>query len=156
MTNTLLQQKAPELNLMGSDKKMHPLADYKGRKVILYFYPKDNTPGCTLEAEGFRDRNEDLAAQNAVVLGVSKDSLDSHDKFIDKLNLPFVLLSDTEGTAAEAYGVWVEKNMYGKKSMGIQRSTFIIDEEGTVVYENRKVKADGHAEEIQEVLSALK
>ncbi|MFH5837049.1 peroxiredoxin [Proteiniclasticum sp. C24MP] len=147
-----LHEKAPDFTLMGSDNKKHSLSDYKGRKVILYFYPRDNTPGCTLEAESFRDHNEAIRDENAVIIGVSRDSLASHDKFITKLDLPFVLLSDEDSEASALYDVLTEKNMYGKKSIGIQRSTFIIDEEGIVIYENRKVKAEGHAEEIIEFL----
>jgi peroxiredoxin Q/BCP len=122
--------------------------------VILYFYPRDNTPGCTLEAESFRDNNETLKGQNAVIIGVSRDDLASHDKFITKLDLPFVLLSDEDSEVTTLYDVLKEKNMYGKKSIGIQRSTFIIDEEGILIYENRKVKAEGHAEEIIEFLKS--
>lgn len=151
-----LHEKAPDFKLMGSDGKEHSLSDYRGKKVILYFYPRDNTPGCTLEAESFRDHNDDLLKENAVILGVSRDSLDSHDKFIEKLGLPFVLLADEDSTVCTLYDVLKEKNMYGKKSIGIARSTFIIDEEGVVIYENRKVKAEGHGEEIRDFLQELK
>lgn len=151
-----LHEKAPDFKLMGSDGKEHSLSDYRGKKVILYFYPRDNTPGCTLEAESFRDHNDDLLKENAVILGVSRDSLDSHDKFIEKLGLPFVLLADEDSTVCTLYDVLKEKNMYGKKSIGIARSTFIIDEEGIVIYENRKVKAEGHGEEIRDFLQELK
>ncbi len=147
-----INEKAPDFTLMGSDNKEHSLKDYLGKKVILYFYPRDNTPGCTLEAESFRDQSETLQGENAVIIGVSRDSLDSHDKFISKLDLPFVLLSDEDSKVCTLYDVLKEKNMYGKKSIGIARSTFIIDEEGIVIYENRKVKAEGHAEEIVEFL----
>ena len=147
-----LHEKAPDFTLMGSDNQKHALSDYRGKKVILYFYPRDNTPGCTLEAESFRDHNDAFHDENAVVIGVSRDSLESHDKFITKLDLPFVLLSDEDSEVCTLYDVLKEKNMYGKKSIGIQRSTFIIDEEGIVIYENRKVKAEGHAEEIVEFL----
>nr|WP_281069643.1 peroxiredoxin [Proteiniclasticum aestuarii] len=149
-----LHEKAPDFTLMGSDDKNHSLSDYKGKKVILYFYPRDNTPGCTLEAESFRDHNETLKGQNAVIIGVSRDDLASHDKFITKLDLPFVLLSDEDSEVCTLYDVLKEKNMYGKKSIGIQRSTFIVDEEGILIYENRKVKAEGHAEEIIEFLKS--
>lgn len=149
-----LYEKAPDFTLKGSDDKNHSLSDYKGKKVILYFYPRDNTPGCTLEAESFRDNNETLKGQNAVIIGVSRDDLASHDKFITKLDLPFVLLSDEDSEVTTLYDVLKEKNMYGKKSIGIQRSTFIIDEEGILIYENRKVKAEGHAEEIIEFLKS--
>ncbi|HSR03925.1 MAG TPA: peroxiredoxin [Proteiniclasticum sp.] len=147
-----INEKAPDFTLMGSDNKEHSLKDYLGKKVILYFYPRDNTAGCTLEAESFRDQSETLQGENAVIIGVSRDSLDSHEKFITKLNLPFVLLSDEDSKVCTLYDVLKEKNMYGKKSIGIARSTFIIDEEGIVIYENRKVKAESHAEEIVEFL----
>ena len=143
-----LNKIASDFTLMGSDKKEHSLRDYKGKKVILYFYPKDNTPGCTTEACSFRDNFESLKDFNATVIGVSRDSLSSHDKFIEKLDIPFILLSDEESKVCTLYDVLKEKNMYGKKSIGIQRSTFIIDEEGKIIYENRKVKADGHSEEV--------
>lgn len=147
-----LHQPAPDFTLMGSDNKEHALSDYKGSLVVLYFYPRDNTPGCTLEAEGFRDHHDTLSSLKATVLGISRDSLGSHDKFIEKFRLPFLLLSDEESKVCELYDVLKEKNMYGKKSIGIQRSTFILDEEGIVIYENRKVKPEGHAEEILEFL----
>ena len=147
-----INEKAPDFKLMGSDNKEHSLKDYLGKKVILYFYPRDNTAGCTLEAESFRDQSETLQGENAVIIGISRDSLDSHEKFISKLDLPFVLLSDEDSKVCTMYDVLKEKNTYGKKSIGIARSTFIIDEEGIVIYENRKVKADGHAEEIVEFL----
>lgn len=144
---------APDFTLAGSDGKEHSLKDYRGKKVILYFYPKDNTPGCTNEAIAFKENTENLSGLNAVVLGVSRDSLASHEKFINKFGLPFVLLSDAESQVCELYGVLKEKNMFGKKSIGIERSTFVIDEEGKVIKEFRKVKVDGH---IDEVLEAVK
>jgi len=146
-------QMAPDFTLAGSDGKEHSLKDYRGKKVILYFYPKDNTPGCTNEAIAFKENTENLSGLNAVVLGVSRDSLTSHEKFINKFGLPFVLLSDAESQVCELYGVLKEKNMFGKKSIGIERSTFVIDEEGKVIKEFRKVKVDGH---INEVLEAVK
>ncbi|SHJ80820.1 peroxiredoxin Q/BCP [Clostridium amylolyticum] len=146
-------QIAPDFTLSGSDGKEHSLKDYRGKKVILYFYPKDNTPGCTNEAIAFKENTENLSGLNAVVLGVSRDSLASHEKFINKFGLPFVLLSDAESQVCELYGVLKEKNMFGKKSIGIERSTFVIDEEGKVIKEFRKVKVDGH---INEVLEAVK
>lgn len=137
---------------MGSDKKEHKLSDYLGKKVILYFYPRDNTPGCTNEACAFRDNFSAINNLNALVLGVNRDSLNSHDKFIQKLNIPFVLLSDSEGEVCKLYDVLKEKNMYGKKSIGIERSTFIIDENGIVKKIFRKVKVDGHVEKVLEAL----
>lgn len=144
---------APDFTLMGSDGKEHKLSDYRGKKVVLYFYPKDNTPGCTTEACDFRDNIHEINNLNAVVLGISKDKLISHNKFIEKFDLPFVLLSDEEKVVCGIYDVIKEKNMYGKKVLGIERSTFIIDEDGKLVKEFRKVKVKGH---IEEVLSELK
>ena len=143
----------PDFTLMGSDGKEHKLSDYKGKKVILYFYPKDNTPGCTTEACDFRDNISEITDLNAVVIGISKDNLNSHNKFIEKFNLPFILLSDEDKVVCNLYDVIKEKNMYGKKVLGIERSTFIIDEEGKLIKEFRKVKVKGH---IEEVLSSLK
>ena len=139
---------APDFTLMGSDKKEHKLSDYRGKKVILYFYPKDNTPGCTTEACDFRDNHSVISDKNAIVLGISKDNLNAHDKFIAKFELPFILLSDEEKVVCELYNVIKEKNMYGKKVLGIERSTFLIDENGILVKEFRKVKVKGHVEEV--------
>lgn len=144
---------APDFSLMGSDGKEHKLSDYRGKKVVLYFYPKDNTPGCTTEACDFRDNITEINDLNAVVLGVSKDNLNSHNKFIEKFNLPFILLSDEDKVVCALYDVIKEKNMYGKKVLGIERSTFLIDQEGKLLKEYRKVKVKGH---IEEVLSDLK
>lgn len=143
---------APDFSLAGSDGKTHKLSDYRGKKVILYFYPKDNTPGCTTEACDFRDNITTINDLNAVVLGISKDNLNSHNKFIEKFNLPFVLLSDEEKIVCELYDVIKEKNMYGRKTLGIERSTFIIDDNGNLIKEFRKVKVKGHIEEILEAL----
>ncbi len=143
---------APDFTLMGSDGKEHKLSDYKGKKVVLYFYPKDNTPGCTTEACDFRDNINEITNLNAVVLGISKDNLNSHNKFIEKFNLPFILLSDEDKVVCNLYDVIKEKNMYGKKVLGIERSTFIIDEDGNLIKEFRKVKVKGH---IEEVLNSL-
>lgn len=143
---------APEFSLIGSDGKEHKLSDYIGKKVILYFYPKDNTAGCSKEACSFRDNIKIVTDLNAVVLGISRDSLKSHDKFIEKFNLPFVLLSDEEEKVCRLYDVIKEKNMYGRKYMGIERSTFIIDEDGILKKAFRKVKIDGHIEKVIESL----
>jgi len=124
------------------------LAALKGRKVVLFFYPKDDTSGCTKEACGFRDAMPDFSKIDAEVLGVSKDSVKSHDKFKAKFDLPFFLVSDEDGSICESYGVWVEKSMYGRKYMGIERSTFLIDEKGVVQGAWRKVKVPGHVEEV--------
>jgi peroxiredoxin Q/BCP len=145
--------KAPSFSLLGSDKKIHNLNDYIGKKVVLYFYPKDNTPGCSKEAQCFVSSFSEFNNLNAVILGVSRDNMNSHDKFIEKLNIPFILLSDTEETVCTLYDVLKEKNMYGKKKIGIERSTFLIDEEGIITKIYRKVKVDGHIQDILDNLS---
>jgi peroxiredoxin Q/BCP len=146
-------RKAPEFTLQGSSKESISLKDLKGKTVVLYFYPKDDTPGCTKEACDFRDSLKKFTSKQAVVLGVSPDTVKAHDKFIDKFELPFELLSDPDHAVAEKYGVWVEKSMYGRKYMGIERSTFVIDPEGKLKAAFRKVKVDGH---VDEVLAAVK
>ena len=133
--------KAPDFTLPDQNGDMHSLADYRGSKVILYFYPKDNTSGCTKQACGFGDLYPQFREKGAVVLGVSKDSVQSHKKFEEKYGLPFTLLSDTERTVIEAYDVWKEKKNYGKVSMGVVRTTYLIDEEGIIVKAFDKVKA---------------
>ena len=140
----------PDFSLMGSDEKEHKLSDYKGKKVVLYFYPRDNTPGCSTEACDFRDNHSNFIDNNVVILGVSRDSLKSHNKFIEKLNLPFVLLSDEKEEVCNLFNVIKEKNMYGKKAIGIERSTFLIDEEGFITKIYRKVKVAGHIEDVLE------
>lgn len=150
---TLVNKKAPEFTLVNEKKEQVSLSDYLGKKVVLYFYPKDMTPGCTTEACDFRDYHEDFSELNAVILGISGDSADRHTKFIDKYGLPFSLLVDEDHEVAEKFGVWVLKKMYGREYMGIERSTFLINEEGIVIKEWRKVKVKNH---IQEVLEALK
>ena len=131
------------------------LKDLKGKKVILYFYPKDDTPGCTKEACGFRDALPDFSKIDATVIGVSKDSVAKHDKFKAKYELPFTLASDEDGSVCEAFGTWVEKSMYGKKYMGIERATFLIDEKGVLRGEWRKVKVPGHVDAVLEAAQAL-
>ena len=143
---------APEFALKTDNGGEVSLKSLKGKQVVLYFYPKDDTPGCTKEACSFRDSFSRLKAQGVEVIGVSKDNPEKHDKFKEKYSLPFMLASDIEGKVCEAYGVWVEKNMYGKKSMGIERSTFLIGENGVIKKIWRKVKVEGH---VDEVLSAL-
>ncbi|MBD7986396.1 thioredoxin-dependent thiol peroxidase [Sporosarcina sp. Sa2YVA2] len=145
---------APLFSLMDEKGETIALEDFKGKKyVVLYFYPKDATPGCTTQAGDFRDSNEDFSGLNAVILGVSPDDAKSHQKFVEKQGLPFSLLVDDEHVVAEKYGVWKLKKNFGKEYMGIERSTFLIDPTGTVVKEWRKVKVNGH---IDEVLSTLK
>ncbi len=141
---------APDFTLPGSDQCQHRLKDYLGRKVILYFYPRDHTPGCTNEAKDFRDAIQSFKDQNAVILGVSRDSVQSHEKLVAKHDLPFILLSDTEETVCKQYDVLKEKNMYGKKAIGIERSTFIIDETGMITKIFRKVRVPNHVEQVLE------
>lgn len=146
-------KKAPAFNLTDQSGKNVKLSDLKGKKIVLYFYPKDNTSGCTKEACYFRDEISMFDKLDAVVLGVSADSVESHKKFADKYQLPFSLLSDPGKEMLETYGVWKEKSMYGKKYMGIERTTVIIDENGKVKKIFPKVKVEGH---IEEVAAALK
>lgn len=140
-----------EIKLQGLDKdgneNEYTLADFKGQKVVLYFYPKDNTSGCTQEACDFRE-NMNRITPIATVIGVSPNDIKSHKKFKEKQDLNFLLLSDTEHTLSEAFNVWKEKSMYGKKYMGIERSTFILDENGQVIHEWRKVKVNGHVDDV--------
>ncbi|MBI4456144.1 MAG: thioredoxin-dependent thiol peroxidase [Acidobacteria bacterium] len=145
--------KAPDFSLQDDTGREVSLKDLRGKKVVLYFYPKDDTPGCTREACGFRDRLADFARANAVIYGVSKDSLDSHQAFKNKYSLPFALLSDPELKVTKAYGAWGEKNLYGKKTHGIIRSTFVIDEKGKIEKAYTNVKVDGHAEALLEHFS---
>lgn len=140
--------KAPEFTLPDKDGKMVSLSDFAGKKVVLYFYPKDNTPGCTRQACAFGGAYEQFKKGNTVVIGVSKDSVASHQRFAEKYALPFILLSDPELTAIQAYGVWQEKKNYGKVSMGVVRTTFVIDEHGMIEKVMPKVKPDTNAEEI--------
>ncbi|WP_455796575.1 peroxiredoxin [Clostridium butyricum] len=141
--------KAPDFKLLGSDKKEHKLSDYINKKVILYFYPKDNTPGCSREAQDFKESIKDFTDNNTIIIGISRDSIKSHDKFIDKNDLPFLLLSDEEETVCNLYGVLKEKTMFGKKCFGIERSTFLIDENGIIKKIYRKVKVAGHVDELK-------
>ena len=148
MDNITPLKKAPEFILPGSDERNHSLKDYLGKNVVLYFYPKDNTPGCTTEALDFKAHMDDFKNLDTVVLGISKDSIKSHCKFIDKHQLNFILLADEEKQVCSLYDVLKEKNMYGKKTIGIERSTFIINKEGYIVNEYRKVKVAGHVEDV--------
>jgi len=146
---------APDFALPDQDGKVHRLADYEGRTVVLYFYPKDDTPGCTKEACSFRDRHAELQAAGAVVLGVSADDAASHRKFRDKYSLPFPLLSDAEKEVSTAYGAWGEKTLYGKKMIGMTRSTFIIGPDGRLTKVWKRVTADGHGDQVLEALGKL-
>lgn len=143
---------APDFSLPDQDGKMRSLSDYKGRKVILYFYPKDNTSGCTKQACSFGDLFPHFREKGVEILGVSKDSVASHKKFQEKFNLPFTLLSDTEKTAIQAYDVWKEKTLYGKKSFGVVRTTYLIDENGIIVKAFGNVKA---ADNPQQMLNEI-
>ncbi|MGI8315002.1 thioredoxin-dependent thiol peroxidase [Halobacillus mangrovi] len=139
-------KQAPQFTLPANNGETVSLSDYKGKNVVLYFYPKDMTPGCTTEACDFRDHHESFADLDAVILGVSPDPVESHKKFIDKHDLPFLLLADEDHEVAEEYGVWKLKKNFGKEYYGIERSTFIIDKEGNIAEEYRKVKVKGHVE----------
>ena len=143
---------APAFMLADKDGKMVSLSNFLGKKVVLYFYPKDNTPGCTRQACAFAVAYSEFEKKNAVVIGISKDSVSSHEKFAEKYNLPFILLSDPELQAIQAYGVWQEKKLYGKTSMGIVRTTFLIDEQGKIMKVMPKVKPDTNAAEVLEIL----
>lgn len=137
---------APEFTLQADDGRDVSLSDYRGKKVVLYFYPKDGTPGCTTEAKEFSDTMKEFEKENALILGVSKDSVKSHQQFKQKHALPFTLLSDPEGKVLDLYGVWKKKSLYGRTFMGTERTTFLINEDGIIVKLYRKVKAKGHAE----------
>jgi len=143
---------APDFTLESDRGEPVSLSDFRGKKVVLYFYPKDNTPGCTKEACSFRDENAAISMKGAVVIGISPDSVASHAKFRDKFDLPFYLLSDPDKKVASMYGAWAEKVVCGKPSVGMTRSTFVIDEEGKIIKVFPKVKVDGH---VQEVLAVL-
>lgn len=145
----------PDFTLMGSDNQEHKLSQYRGKKVILYFYPRDNTPGCSTEACNFRDSNDVFINKNAIIIGISMDSLKSHTKFIEKFNLPFILLSDEKEEVCNLFNVIKEKNMYEKKVFGIERSTFIINEEGILIKEYRKVKVKDHVSTVLKDLELL-
>ena len=142
------KDKAPDFTLLSDDGKKISLKDFRGKKVILYFYPKDNTSGCTREACAFRDSIKYFEKNNIAVIGISKDNTESHKKFKEKYSLPFTLLSDESLDVIKAYDSWKEKSMYGKKFMGVQRSTFIINEKGYIEHIFPKVKVDGHIDEI--------
>jgi peroxiredoxin Q/BCP len=148
MTQPAIGDTAPDFSLPRDGGEMVNLSDFKGKKVVLYFYPKDDTPGCTKEAIGFTDMVDAFAAEDTVVLGVSKDSVKKHDKFVAKHELKIALLSDEEGDVCERYGTWVEKSMYGKTYMGIERATYLIGADGKIAQAWRKVKVPGHVEAV--------
>ena len=147
---------APNFSLADKDGNMVSLADFRGKKVVVYFYPKDNTPGCTRQACAFASNYEEFKSRDIVVIGISKDSAKSHQKFAEKYELPFILLADPELAAIKAYDVWQEKKLYGKVSMGVVRATYIIDKQGNIEKVMPKVKPDTNAEEILAYLSANK
>lgn len=145
---------APEFSLPGDNGQTVALNDHRGKKVVLYFYPKDDTPGCTKQAIGFTERIKDFEAAGAIVIGMSPDKATKHDKFVAKHNLAVTLAADEEKETLEAYGVWVEKSMYGKKYMGVERTTFLIDGNGKISQIWRKVKVPGHVDAVLEAVEA--
>lgn len=147
--------KAPDFKLPTDGGGTCALSDFAGKPLILYFYPKDDTPGCTTEAQGFRDAMPDFAKCGAAIVGVSKDTVKKHDRFKAKHDLNFALISDEEGTLCESYGVWVEKNLYGRKYMGIERATFLIDGTGKINEVWRKVRVKGHVDKVLAAVQAL-
>ena len=150
---SLTGQTAPDFTLPRDGGGEITLSSLRPAKVVLYFYPKDDTSGCSKEAQGFTERKAEFEAAGAVVVGVSKDTAEKHDKFIAKYDLDVILASDAEGDVCERYGVWAEKSMYGKSYMGIERSTFLIGSDGTVLREWRKVKVPGHVDEVLEAVA---
>lgn len=155
MPSTEPGQPAPAINLPRDGGGMTALTDFAGKPVVIYFYPKDDTPGCTLEAQGFTEQIEGFAASGATVLGISKDSVKKHDAFRDKYGLRIALLSDEAGDVCERYGVWAEKSMYGKTYMGIERATFLIDGAGKIARVWRNVKVPGHVDEVLAAVRAI-
>ena len=155
MSNVSIGKKTPNFELAATGEQTLKLADFEGKKLVIYFYPKDSTPGCTTEGQDFRDNYSKFKRANTVVLGVSRDSVKSHENFKAKQEFPFDLLSDTEETLCTLFDVIKEKNMYGKKVMGIERSTFLLDEKSVLRQEWRKVKVDGHVDEVLAAAKAL-
>jgi peroxiredoxin Q/BCP len=153
MESVRVGNKVPDFTLVDADNNKVRLSDFSGKRVILYFYPRDNTPGCTQEACDFRDSKKNFDRKDTVILGVSPDSAKSHQNFRAKYDLPFILLSDPEKKVADKYGVFKEKKMYGKTVMGIERSTFLIDEQGKLAKEIRGVKVKGHVDELLDLVS---
>ncbi|MBW3583118.1 MAG: thioredoxin-dependent thiol peroxidase [Euryarchaeota archaeon] len=155
MTTPGVGEKAPDFQSSDQDGKTWTLQDFQGESLVLYFYPKDDTPGCTREACGFRDLQAEFEELGARIVGVSPDDTDRHARFAEKHELPFTLLSDPDHETAEAYGVWKEKNMYGRKFWGIERTTFIIGPDGTIVKVYPRVKVNGHVEKVFEDVKGL-
>jgi len=155
MTHPTAGETAPEISLPRDGGEIVNLSDFAGKKVVLYFYPKDDTPGCTKEAIGFTESVDAFAALNTVILGISKDSVKKHDKFVAKHDLKIALLSDEDGDVCERYGTWVEKNMYGKTYMGIERATYLIGADGKIAQVWRKVRVPGHVDAVLDAVRAL-
>lgn len=156
MTKANLQQPVDDLALRGTDNLTKKLSDFRGKNVLLYFYPKDNTPGCTSEAKSFRDHYSAFEDLNTIILGVSRDTLQSHQRYKEKLQLPFDLISDPDEILCNYFGVISQKNFFGKKIRGIVRSTFLIDEQGVLQHEWRKIKISGHTDEVLKKIESLK
>lgn len=155
MTTLVLNQAVPAFTLPATGDVTFNLSDYLGKTLVIYFYPKDSTPGCTTQGVQFRDAYAEFLARNAVIVGISRDSLKSHENFKSKFSLPFALLSDADETACNLFGVIKTKNMYGKQVRGIERSTFVIDKTGKLIREWRSIKADGHAQEVLSYIQTL-
>ena len=155
MVKVKLGKKVPDFTATATNDSVFSLSENMGKNIVIYFYPKDNTPGCTKEGEDFRDQFEEFISNNTLVVGVSRDSVKSHDKFICKYNFPFDLIADEDETVCQLFDVIKEKNMYGRKYMGIERSTFLINTNGILVDEWRKVKVKGHVEEVLEALNNI-
>ena len=155
MVKIKLGKKAPDFTAVATNDSLFTLSENVGKNIVIYFYPKDNTPGCTKEGEDFRDQFEAFGFHNTLVVGVSRDSVKSHDKFICKYNFPFELIADEDETVCQLFDVIKEKNMYGRKYMGIERSTFLIDSNGTLINEWRKVKVKGHVEEVLDAVNII-
>lgn len=155
MTTLVLNQAVPAFTLPATGDVTFNLSDYLGKTLVIYFYPKDSTPGCTTQGVQFRDTYAEFLARNAVIVGISRDSLKSHENFKSKFSFPFALLSDADETACNLFGVIKTKNMYGKQVRGIERSTFVIDKTGKLIREWRSIKADGHAQEVLSYIQTL-
>ena len=155
MTSLAIGDTAPTISLPRDGGDLVNLSDFSGKNVVLYFYPRDDTPGCTKEAIGFTEKLDEFTGLNTVILGISKDTVKKHDKFVAKHELKIGLLSDEEGNVCERYGVWVEKNMYGKKSMGVERATYLIATDGKIAQLWRKVKVPGHVDAVLDAVREL-
>ena len=155
MVKVKLEKRVPDFTATAANDSEFSLSENIGKNIVIYFYPKDNTPGCTKEGEDFRDQFEEFSSNNAIIVGVSRDSVKSHDKFICKYNFPFDLIADENETLCQLFDVIKEKNMYGRKYMGIERSSFLINANGILINEWRKVKVKGHIEEVLDALNNI-